>query len=420
MTIAASISAELRRIRSTRFARNVGWMLAGQGASFLLQAAYFVLLARLLGAKEYGVFAGAFAFANIAMPYSTLGSGTVFMRHVGARNSEFAPFWGNILLSTLFTGCLLVILLRALAPHLLNQSSASIVLMVAVGNCIFSQLVNCMGQVFQTFELLRMTAFLNLITNALRLVVVAAMSITLSHAVASQWAPAFLAISSVAALIGFIIVSSRFGAPRFVPRMVLKYAMEGLGFSMGGSAQSIYNDIDKTMLSHYGLNRENGIYTLAYRIVDIATIPIGAVDAAALPRYFRTAGDNLRSIPPLAFRLSKRTFLLGLAASGALFLLAPLIPFLLGKSYTESVLALRWLCILPAFRGLHQLTGSAITGMGLQRIRTIAQFAAALGNFLLNLWLIPRFGWVGAAWSSLATDGALVLMNWSILNRLSS
>jgi glycosyltransferase involved in cell wall biosynthesis len=43
------------------------------------------------------------------------------------------------------------------------------------------------------------------------------------------------------------------------------------------------------------------------------------------------------------------------------------------------------------------------------------QLAIAAFNFLLNLWLIPRFGWKGAAWASLMSDGALGLMNWLVL-----
>jgi O-antigen/teichoic acid export membrane protein len=56
-----------------------------------------------------------------------------------------------------------------------------------------------------------------------------------------------------------------------------------------------------------------------------------------------------------------------------------------------------------------------LTGAGLQSYRTIAQVIAAGFNFALNLWLIPQYGWHGAAWSSLATDATLGAMNGGIL-----
>lgn len=408
---------QFRALRASTLARNAGWMLFGQGLSLVLQAAYFILLARLLGVREYGVFAGAFAFVGIALPYTTLGSGLLFMRYVSAQPNAFAAYWGNILLSTVAAGTVLTVALCLIAPHLLNPASASIVLMVAIGNCIFSQMVAAMGFVFQTFELLRMTALLTLLTNSMRLIAVGIMTALRPHASARQWAVASVYISVLAAIAGFVFVTGRYGRPRFVPRMLVSHAWEGLGFSLGWSAQSIYNDVDKTLMSHYGMNVENGIYTMAYRIVDIATIPITAVDAAAMPRYFRDSSGGVHNVPALAVRLAVRAALVGLLVSLCLFFAAPLIPHVVGRGYTESVLALRWLFLLPAMRGMHQLTGSALTGMGYQHIRTIVQLSAAALNLVLNLWLIPRHGWLGAAWASLATDGSLGVVNWLILRR---
>jgi O-antigen/teichoic acid export membrane protein len=414
-----SLTSEFRRLRTNTLAHNAGWMLVGQGCSFLLQAGYFVLLARLLGVREYGIFAGAFAFVGIAMPYSTLGSGLLFVRYVGSQSNSFAVYWGNIILSTTIAGTALTAVLWLVAPHLLNPASAAIVLPVGIGNCIFSQMLASMGFVFQTFERLRMTAALNILTNGLRLLAVGIMTILLPHSNAQQWAMASLYVSLLAAIVGFFVVSKGFCWPQFSPSLVVSHAVEGLGFSLGWSAQSVYNDIDKTLLSHYGMNVQNGIYTMAYRIVDIANMPITALDAAALPRYVRDSSNNdVRSVSRLAVRLAIRASLVGLMMSAVLFLVAPLIPHLVGRGFAAGVQALRWLCLLPAMRGIHQLTGCALTGMGFQRYRTVAQLSAAGFNLALNLWLIPRYGWHGAAWASLATDGSLAVATWLLLQRL--
>ncbi|MGO9434829.1 MAG: flippase [Terracidiphilus sp.] len=415
----AWLTKEIRFVWNSRMGRNAGWMLIGQGLNLLLQTGYFILLARLLGVREYGVFAGAFAFVAMATPYSTLGSGLLFVRYVGTDHSKFAAYWGNVLLSSAVAGSILTTALCLIAPHFLNTASASLVMLVGIANCIFAQLVGSMGFIFQAFELLRLTALLNLLTNAFRLLAVATMAAVLPRASAEQWAIATVYISIFAAVVGFLVITKRFGRPRFFPRMFVAHAMEGLGFSLGWSAQSAYNDIDKTLLSHYGLNTQNGIYTAAYRIVDVATTPIVALDAAALPRYVRDSAKDLRSVPPLAIRLAKRASLAGLVASGALFLTAPLIPLVMGHGFAETVLALRWLCLLPAMRGIHYLTGCALTGMGFQRFRTISQLCVAALNFGLNLWLIPRYGWLGAAWVSLASDGSLAVINWILVRWIS-
>ncbi len=412
-------AAEIRPMSSRSLAHDTAWMMIGQGMNFLLLAGYFILLARLLGVAEYGIFAGAFAFVSLTTPFSGLGSGWLFMRYVSADHSNFAAYWGNILIATLCSGALLVALLCVVAPHLLNPASASLTLFIAVGECVFRPFVICTGQVFQVFNRIRVTALTGFLTVALRFVAVVVLALLLHRITARQWAICSMLVSMVAGLIGAIAIVAVFGRPRFLPKLFLTRIGEGFNYSIAGSTQSVYNDIDKTMLSHYGMNVANGLYTMAYRIVDIATIPIAALDSAVLPRFFQKgANGETVSVAQSSERLARRAAVVGILIAAATFVAAPLVPDILGRSFTGTVAALRWLCLIPAFRGIHQLTGSAMTGLGFQRYRTAAQLCAAALNFGLNLWLIPRFGWEGAAWASLATDGGLGIANLLIVRNL--
>jgi O-antigen/teichoic acid export membrane protein len=107
--------------------------------------------------------------------------------------------------------------------------------------------------------------------------------------------------------------------------------------------------------------------------------------------------------------------LLGAGIAVSILLLAPFIPRLVGRDFSGVLIALRWLCWIPLLRGIHRATGSALTGSGRQNLRTAAQVTVALVNLLLNLWWIPVFGWIGAAWSSLASDGLLAVLNTLLL-----
>ena len=409
---------EFRRLRASSLARNAGWMLVGQGVGFLSQSVYFILLARLLGSTQYGIYAGTFALVSLASQYSALGSGTVFLRYVSADPNKFAPYWGNILLSVCTLGLLVSALLHVTAHYVLNPASAAIVFPAALSLCFCTQIGFTAGQVFQAFEQLRITAMMNLLVNVLRMLAAAAMVITLHRATAWQWVMVSLIVSFIGAIVAMVTVTVRLGAPRFVPRLFTKHAAEGLQYSFAQSTSSAYNDLDKTMLSHYGMNVANGIYAMAYRVVETATIPIFAIRDAAMPRFFAQGAKGIESAAGLTRSLLKRAMLLGIVAAVVMFVLAPVIPYIVGKDFNQSVSALRWLCIIPFFRSIHQMTGSALTGAGMQRFRTSSQLIAAVVNFGLNLWLIPAYGWLGAAWASLVTDGGLGATNWCLLNFL--
>jgi O-antigen/teichoic acid export membrane protein len=190
-------------------------------------------------------------------------------------------------------------------------------------------------------------------------------------------------------------------------------------FAISGSTTAVYNDIDKVVLSHFGMDRANGLYSMAYRVVNIGAMPIQSIVGAALPRFFREGVKGIAATVPMARQLLKRTAGLGLLVSLGMFLCAPIIPHLVGNAYAESVSALRWLCLIPFFRCFHLSAGDAIAGAGHQKFRLVSQSIAATGNLLLNLYLVPRYSWHGAAWASLATDGSLGVMNWVALMLLS-
>jgi O-antigen/teichoic acid export membrane protein len=214
-------------------------------------------------------------------------------------------------------------------------------------------------------------------------------------------------------------VTRSFGLPSFSPSLLIKRAGEGFVFAISGSTTAVYNDIDKVVLSHFGMDRANGIYAMAYRVVNIGSMPVQSIVGAALPRFFREGVKGIAATVPMARALLSRTVLLGIAISAAMFVCAPIIPHLVGKSYVDSVSALRWLCLIPFFRCFHLSAGDAIAGAGHQKFRLVSQSIAAIGNLLLNLYLVPRYSWHGAAWASLATDGALGAMNWVALTYLS-
>jgi O-antigen/teichoic acid export membrane protein len=412
------LEAELQRLRTSTLARNAGWMLLGQGLSLFSQAIYFILLARLLGPAQYGVYAGAFALVSVVAQYSSAGSDTVLLRYVSTDRTKLGPYWGNVLMLIFGLSFVIAILLHLLGRYILNPASASILFPAAISVCLCTQLALAAARAFQAFEQLRITAMINLVTNVLRLIAAAVMVVMLHHATAGQWVLASMVVSLVGAVLAVAAVSYRLGPPTFQPGLLRKHAVEGLQYSFSTSTASVYNDLDKTMLSHYGMNIANGIYAMAYRVVEIGTIPIFSLRDAAMPRFFLEGAKGIGHASALGRGLLKKAVWMGLAVAVGMFLLAPILPRIAGRDFGESVAALRWLCLIPLFRSVHQMTGSALTGAGLQRYRTASQCIAAAFNFGLNLWLIPAHGWLGAAWASLLTDGGLGVMNWLIVAKL--
>jgi O-antigen/teichoic acid export membrane protein len=391
-------------------------MMAGQGTSVVVQTLYFIVLARLLGATQYGILAGATALIAVASQYSSLGSGFVFLRHVSPDLSKFRLYWGYVLTTTLLGGSVIVIVVVLASHWLLHNVSPIIILCLALGDGLFGQITSGAAKVFQTFERMHFTAFINLLTNTLRLCAAVILLMVLHRATATNWAVALMSVSCVAAVIASVVVTRFFGKPNFSFSLVRRHTGEGILFSSTISTSSIYNDIDKVLLGHYGMNVANGIYTMAYRAVDTTFMAIRSIHAAAFPRFCREGAGGISQTRKFARTILGKTFWISLAIGALLFVTAPLIPIIVGKGFATSVIALRWLCLIPVLRSFHLSAGDALAGAGYQRFRFRYELCAAVGNLGINMWLIPRYSWRGATFSSLATDGALALVSWITLN----
>jgi O-antigen/teichoic acid export membrane protein len=403
--------SKIEKLISHSLARNTGWMIFGLGANALFRAGVLLLLARLLGVNEYGVFAGAFALVSTVAPYSSLGSQMIFMRYVSTDRDMASTYWGNMIAVMAGSTVILIAALSFVSRVLLGPGTAALVAILVVSNCFMSQLANCASNVFQTFEDLRHTAWLTAFANLMLLLLVAGLAFSIHRATPVQCALAFFGAYTVSACVALAWVHRYVGRIKISLSLLFRRFWEGIGFSLAGSTQAVYNDVDKLMLSHYGMNTVDGFYTFAYRIVDFSTIPVNSIDAACLPRYFALSSQGLSSVVRLAKRIVPFAALSGLLAAVVMLLGSPFVIRLVGHGFANALHVLRWLCVLPVLRGVHQLTGGVLTATGLQNYRTAAQFAVAALNVAMNLMLIPSHGWRGAAWASVASDGALAILN---------
>ena len=399
-------------VRRSPLARNALWISAGQIVSLAVQALCFILLARLLGSREYGVLVGAVAFVSLFSQYSGAGSGSVFLRYVSVDHEQAAVYCGNMLLSLAVFGTALVAIVTIAAHYVLSSTSLTLILIVAVSDCFLRQIAVMTAQVFQAFERMKITAFLTSLTNFARLITVCAMLLVFHQGTSTQWAWASAGVSVLAAFVGILLVRRQVRKVSFSFPLLRKRAAEGLGFSFAASTNSVYNDVDKTMLSHFGMNVANGIYSTAYRVVDMATMPIWSMYTSALPRMFREGKVSMEENARTARKLLSSGILTGLTASVVCYFCAPLMPVLAGRSFGASASAIRWLCLLPVFRAFALSAGAGLTTSGNQTLRTWVQVIAAAFNFAVNLYLIPRYSWLGAAWSSLLTDAFMGVGNW--------
>ena len=406
---------------NTKLGRNSLWMMLGQGLRLAIQALYFIEIARSLGVRNYGAFVGVVALVGIFYPFGSLGSGNLLVKNVARNQSLFPLCWGRALLITLTFGSVLTAVILVISRVVLpGEIPMRLVALVAASDVVGLNLITQASQAFQAFERLKWTAVINVLMSAGRLVGAVVLVAIHPRPTALEWGYIYFGCTVVVALVSVILVHSLIGSPRFSWNQVRSDLREGFYFSASQTSQTVYNDIDKTMLSRLDTLTAAGVYGAAYRLIDVSFVPVSAALWSAYPNFFRAGAQGISSSLAYAKPLIRRALVYSISIFVLLLASASLVPIILGPDYAATATALRWLSILPVLKSLHYFFSDTLTSSGHQGLRTGIQAAVALFNVLLNLWLIPAYSWRGAAWSSIACDATLLAGVFAAVHFLSS
>jgi len=392
------------------------WMLIGQLTRAIIQALYIVCLARVLEPRGYGAFAGVLALVSSFTPFASLGSGAILVKNAARNPGSFRRYWSNALLTTLCAGGLLCIVVlfagRAIFPATVPTT---LIAAVAISDLVFLPLIEISGQAHQSLGRLKRMAQTHLVWSAMKLLAAGIFMWYAPGLNVADWGLLYLGstIAAASATVGQVILEHGSSRLRF------GYAPgeigEGVAFALGGSGKTICDDIDKTLLTRLASLEAAGIYTAAYRVADLACLPIRSLLFASFPGFFRTGASGVAAVARPAIRLTSIGVCYGALAGFVLFAAAPLIPAILGPRFAPVESALRWIAFLPALRALHSFVGDALAGAGRQTARTATLLCAALVNTGLNLFFIPLYGWRGAAASTLVSESLLVAGLWGLV-----
>jgi O-antigen/teichoic acid export membrane protein len=392
--------------------RNTLHMLGAHLCSALFQGLQFILIARALGALEFGRMAGVLAITSALLPFSGLGSSNVLMMRVARAEGLATLYLGNALMVAAVSGSLLIALAALAGPAFLRAPSAlPLILLLGASELLTSKIIEICAHVFYGRDQHAFSGAFFSIQAAVRLCAAALFSSLFSEHGLVLWAWMHLGAGTLAALVALRVTVGQVGRPSLDIGLALRELKVGVHFAIGSSASSIYTDIDKAVLARYASSEINGQYTAAYRLIFMAYAPVMAVLMATQGMFFRAGGTSgLSATIKLAIRVAWLGCAYCLALAALLYLGAPLVAWALGPQYIPSTDILRTLALLPLVLMAQSVFSEALTGANKQRARSFAQVGVAILCFALNMTLIPSMGWHGAVVATYICQTTLAAM----------
>jgi len=236
-----------------------------------------------------------------------------------------------------------------------------------------------------------------------------------------------LSVSAVVLLLGYFILN------RILPLPVKKgpyqyrrseWTQSAFRFLLIAGMLVINNQTDKIMLGILGEVRDVGMYSVAAQMAGFSAFTLVALNTAISPLVVKlVADDNYPELQKIVFRSTRMALAGSLLIAVILFAVSDL---LLGLFGDEFVKVKTVLVILLVGQLVNVAAGPAGTILNMTGNETVVAYvvaASAIINIVLNFVLIPRYGMEGAA---IATACSMIVWNTTMVivlfrkNRFSS
>jgi O-antigen/teichoic acid export membrane protein len=209
---------------------------------------------------------------------------------------------------------------------------------------------------------------------------------------------------------GFTIVQRMFGRirPRWDFLVARKLMIEAFPVTWASVMATIGLRADSVMIERLRGANEAGIYSGAYSIYMFGAVLVYAASVATFPRFAQASNpDNVvpGQFKALFFYSAPRIAALGIAGTFVGMFAGPLaVKLFYGLPFADSQNPLRVLVLALPFIGLNRLGYQAMNASNHQNKTFIATAIGALFNVVANLLLIPRWSYIAASWTTVATE----------------
>lgn len=371
----------------------------------ILSFFFIVYVARILGPKNFGIFAFASAFTAIFSIISNFGMDTIIKRDVSANRSKAQRYFSNYLSMKLLLSFLSLFILINIAS-IINYESLKFWIIIIMGLLIIpNSFDNTLVGLFQAHEEMKYQA-LSLICENILKILIGIVLLYLGYGLLG------LIIAIAIGVLFRFFIDLNFVLKRYVQiklqidRTFWKYIFrQSIPLVIASAFTLIYVRIDVVMLSFFKGDEIVGYYSLAYRLLEPFLIIPTIVLTASFPVLSRLYVSSKISFEKLTHKLLDFLLLLSIPIATIITIFAKEIMLLLyGEAFINSAIALQILIWSIVLIFSSQVFVNRIIVIKKQKLIALMSGISVLINIGFNLILIPKYSYIGASIATLITE----------------
>lgn len=382
--------------------RNTSWMMLEQLLRMVAGLFIGVWVARYLGPESFGLLSYVLAFFAIFMGITKLGLDGVVVRELVNKPDECKIYIGTAFWLKVASAVLMIALIFIITPLASSDNQTNKYLMI-VGLGLFFQSFEVIEFYFQSKVMLKMVSISKIFQLLLSSIV--KIFLVLNEASLDYFIMLVTFDMFSLALSTYMIYKVK-GEPFFYNTFDFQLAKELLMSSwpliLSAFSISLAMRIDQIMISEFIGNYYVGIYSAGVRIAEVFGVLAIVTSTSLYPMIInRVSNNQMNDIK----RLIRIGFYILIISSVIIILFSKLIILMLfGDEYTEASLVLSILVFSIPFTYINLITSKVLISENKTKDVMYRQYILLGMNVFLNLFLIPKYGVVGAALATLLSD----------------
>jgi O-antigen/teichoic acid export membrane protein len=400
--------------------------ILGKGLEILLH----IMLTRFLGASAYGLYTLGISTMGLGQSIAALGVGNGIVRFgalyrgegdVASIKGTFLSAIGISFVSSIIIAVVLYIGAIPLAVDVFHEPALVGVLRILAFALPFTIFVSLTASAARSFRRMNyMVGIETLTPSVTRLAIIAMFFIAgyrlkgvIYGVLASTIISSFFGGYSLIKIFPDIISAIK---PRYPLRQLICYSLPTL---LIGFSYLIVNRTDRLMLGYFKTSDAVGIYNAAAAIAILSLLVHNALVAIFGPMISTLHHKNkMNELRILYKRVAKWDFSLTLFIFLILSIFPNIILSLFGPEFMGGRTVLIALSLGFLISTIPGTTGLLLQMSGRQKLDLINSVCLIVLNIILNLWLIPIFGVLGAAIATLTSLAALNVIQAFEINML--
>jgi len=400
------------------------WAFLGTVAAYLFR----LVLARSLAPETYGAFYAVIGFLSFLLIFNDFGLGPAFFFYFAKwRNSprKARSVFTFVMLAYLFTAFLLGAMLFFfhdwLALNYFHNPSLSRPLLYFSSLFVFTGISVLVTNYYGiTGRLGRYASFTNVRTILMLLLSILVMLFAPAEQLLTLYFGAWLASFALTLILYALgvpfleLLTAR--VDRDVAASVWRYATFMFLSAAGGV---LLTNLDVLFITYFRPPIEVGFYAIAIPLAGlflVLTEPLSIfLQPVIIHHHHRRSTARLRSVLSSIYNAGV-FFLLPFTLLLAVFSREAII-VMFGPEYAAASVALSILSVCFFFRALQSLNFAFLYGTGRLRAQMHIIWVGVVVNTVLNALLIPRYGFVAAAWNTLAAFLLMFIVSFFVLWR---